>query len=81
MYEGWIYHDGCVVCPRCNAFISCDPDIPSMLSAIPGHDCHANPGSGLYLRIPDVPADGWYWMEQDGTVRKLNDDPPRLPLP
>lgn len=38
-YEGWIHDDGCAVCPRCNAFITCEPDIPSILAAADGHEC------------------------------------------
>ena len=80
LYEGWTYFDGCAVCPRCNAFIPCGNDIPSILAAIPGHDCRADPGTGHYLRPPDVPAEGWYWIEADGT-RKPVSGQFGLPLP
>jgi hypothetical protein len=68
---GWSYCDGCIVCGRCNKFISCDNDVASILAAIPGHDCHADLGTGLYLRPPDVPEEGWYWAEPDGGYRRI----------
>lgn len=36
-YTGWVHDDGCVVCPDCNEFISCSPDIPSILAAADAH--------------------------------------------
>lgn len=68
----WQHYDNCVICPRCNAYVFCeDNDLDSILAAIPGHDCRADPGSGHYLRPPDVGAEGWYWAEPDGSYVKI----------
>jgi hypothetical protein len=68
--DRWVHSDGCVICPRCNKFIPCDNDLASILTAIPGHSCETDPGTGLYLRPPEVPAEGWYWAEPDGSYRE-----------
>ena len=69
--DGWVYADGCVWCPRCNRAFSCDPYIPSIVAAPAGHRCEDDPGTGHYLRIPEVPADGWYWREPDGSLTRI----------
>jgi hypothetical protein len=68
---GWHYSDDCVICPRCNAWIPCDNDLPSILAAPAGHDCYQNPGTGWYLTRPEAPAPGWYWREPDGTLTRI----------
>lgn len=39
--DGWAYCDGCVVCPRCNAWVTCEPLVTEMLAVIPQHECDA----------------------------------------
>ena len=63
----WSHHDGCAVCPRCNKFVPCEDDLAAIAAAAAGHDCQADPGTGHYLRPPDVAEAGWYWAEPDGT--------------
>jgi hypothetical protein len=71
-YAGWVHYDGNVSCPRCNKHIPCDDEVPSILAAIPGHDCYTDPGMGHYLHPPEVPENGWYWAEADGTKRRIS---------
>ena len=39
--DGWVYDDGCVICPVCNEFITCDPLVTEIIAAIPNHTCAA----------------------------------------
>jgi uncharacterized protein YbaR (Trm112 family) len=72
-YAGWSHFDGNMICGRCNKWIPCDDDLPSILAAPAGHDCYQDPGAGWYLKPPEVPAAGRYWQEPDGILTPLTD--------
>jgi hypothetical protein len=65
-YHGWSYFDGCAICGRCNKWLPCDNDVPSILAAAASHDCWTDPGTGWYLRPPEVPEPGVFWRGADG---------------
>lgn len=39
-WDGWVHYDGCVVCPICNEFTSCEDAISDILATIEAHICH-----------------------------------------
>jgi hypothetical protein len=40
------------------------------VAAPAGHRCEDHPGTGHYLRVPEVPVTGWYWREPDGSLTR-----------